>query len=116
VHIGDQDVESLTTRLGLDLSYAMSQPWGVLVPQLTIDWVHEFGLDGDPVVGYFVEDPTREPFRLEVDDPDRDYFNLGVGAVAQLPHGMSGYVFYRKLLGYDVLSMDSVSLGLRLEF
>lgn len=116
VHIGAQDVESLTTRLGVDLSYAMSQPWGVLVPQLTLDWVHEFKLDPDPLVGHFLEDPARTPFLLQVDAPDRDYFNLGIGAVAQLPHGMSGFVFYRKLLGYDILSMDSISFGLRMEF
>ncbi len=116
VHIDDQDIESLTTKLGLDLSYAMSQSWGVVVPQLKLDWVHEFKLDADPVTGYFVEDPTREAFRLEVDRPDRDYFNLGIGAVMQLPHGLSGHVFYRKLLGYDTLSMDSISFGLRMEF
>lgn len=116
VHIDGQDVDSLTTRVGLDLSYAMSQSWGVFVPQLTADWVHEFKLDADPVVGYFVEDSSRTLFRLAVDGPDRDYFNLGVGAVAQLPYGMSGYVFYRKLLGYDTLSVDSISFGLRMEF
>ncbi|RMD64776.1 autotransporter outer membrane beta-barrel domain-containing protein [Candidatus Parcubacteria bacterium] len=116
IHISDQDIESLTTKLGLDLNYAMNKSWGVLVPQLKLDWVHEFKLDADSITGYFIEDPTREAFQLEVDRPDRDYLYFGIGAVMQLTRGLSGHVFYRKLLGHDTLNMDSISLGLRMEF
>jgi outer membrane autotransporter protein len=114
--IGDQEAKSFTSQLGGEVSYAMSQSWGVLIPQAHFEWVHEFK-DGDEVVtGFFVQDPSQTTFALDTDSPDSNYFNLRLGVSAQFAKGRSGYFYYRKLLGYDNIDVNAFSAGLRLEF
>lgn len=114
--INSQEVDSFNMQLGADVSYAMSQSWGVLLPQANLEWVHEFNDGGSSVTGYFLQDPTQNTFSLNTDKPDTDYFNMRLGVSAQFKQGTSAYFYYRKLLGYDNLNVDSFSAGLRLEF
>jgi outer membrane autotransporter protein len=114
--IEDQDVTSFTSQLGGEISYAVSTSWGVLLPNAHLQWVHEFEDGADNVVGHFVQDPTRTPFSLAADRPDRDYYNLRLGLSAQFAEGRSGYIYYRKLFGYSDLDAYTVAAGLRLEF
>ncbi len=114
--IDGQTAKSSTLQLGGDLSYALSQSWGVLLPQVHLEWVHEFEDGGHNVVGHFVQDPTQTSFSLNTDSLDKDYFNLRLGISAQFAEGRSGYFYYQKLLGYDDLDVDSFSAGLRMEF
>ena len=94
----------------------MSQSWGVLLPQAHFEWVHEFENDREVVNGFFIQDPSQTSFSLNTDRPDSNYFNLRLGVSAQFAKGRSGYFYYRKLLGYDNLDVDSFSAGLRFEF
>jgi outer membrane autotransporter protein len=114
--IEDQDVSSFTSQLGGEISYAVSTGWGVLLPNLHLEWVHEFEDGADQVAGHFVQDPTRTQFLLPTDDVDRDYFNLRLGVSAQFAEGRAGYIYYRKLFGYRDLEADTIAAGLRLEF
>ena len=111
-----QSENSLTSVLGFYGSVAISTGFGVLVPQTTVEYVHEFqdpqrrirfGLAGDPTVG---------KFSFQNDPPDRNYFNLGVGIAAVLPHGFSPFVNYRALVGYKDQSSHAVTAGLRVKF
>jgi len=114
--IGDQEAKSFTSQLGGEVSYAMSQSWGVLVPQAHFEWVHEFENDREKVTGFFIQDPSQTSFALNTDRPDSNYFNLRLGVSAQFAKGRSGYFYYRKLLGYDNIDVDAFSAGLRFEF
>jgi outer membrane autotransporter protein len=114
--IESQEVDSFTLQLGGDLSYAISRSWGVLLPQVHVEWVHEFDDDAQSVVGHFLLDPSSTAFSLNTDSPDSDYVNLDLGVSAQFAHGRSAYINYRKLIGYRDLDMDSYSAGVRLEF
>ncbi len=114
--IEDQEVDSFTLQLGGDLSYAISQSWGVLLPQVHAEWVHEFEDDAQNVVGHYILDPSNTAFSLNTDSPDSDYFNVRLGVSAQFAQGRSAYLYYRKLLGYRDLDVDSFSAGVRLEF
>lgn len=116
VSLDDQNFESLTLSLGGQASYAWSQTWGVLVPQINVDWVHEFKDDTRFITGRFTGDSSGEPFRLPTDPLDSDYFNVGVGASAQFAQGRSAFVYYEKVLGFDDLDFNTINLGIRLEF
>lgn len=115
-HINGQKMKSFTSQLGGEISYAMSQNWGVLLPQAQFEWVHEFKDGGDQVTGFFLQDPSRTGFALNTDSLDNNYFNLRLGVSAQISRGRSGYFYYRKLLGYRDVDIDSFSAGIRLEF
>jgi outer membrane autotransporter protein len=112
----NQNVTSLTHVVGVFASYAISTAMGVIVPQTTFEWVHEF-LDDQRSIGFrFVFAQGAGKFLFRNEPPDRDYFNLNVGAVFVLPNGLAPFFNYRELLGYRDRSSHTVSLGLRFAF
>ncbi len=115
LNIGAQEFNSLTSGLGLQASFAKSTSWGVLVPQFSAEWIHEFANDAETISGHFVGDPTRERFFLRNDDPVEDYGTVGVGLLAMFSSGRSFYVYYETLVGYDHLNSQNLGFGLRFE-
>ncbi len=111
-----QDESSLTTVAGLFVSVSFSTPFGVVVPQATFEYVHEFADNQRAIHFNFVEDLAQKKFRFQNDPPDRDYFNAGAGVVFVLPGGFSPFVNYRALLGYKDQSSHTVTAGLRFAF
>jgi outer membrane lipase/esterase len=112
----NQNVQSLTTTAGVFGSVAISTGFGVVVPQASAEYVHEF-LDDQRSVGFrLVQDPTPRRFLFQTDTPDRDYFNLGVGVSMVLPSGLQPFLNFRELVAYKDRSSHSVSLGLRIPF
>ncbi len=115
VHVDDQEMDSFTSQIGAEVSYVMSQSWGVLIPTASIEWVHEFKDNPGDVRGYFLQDTSRTWFSLPTDDYDNDYFLIGLGASAQFANGISGFIQYRQLFGYSDLDVWSLNLGVRME-
>ena len=112
----NQNISSLTTTAGVFASMAISTRWGVLVPQATAEYVHEF-LNNQRTVGFrFVDTISRPRFIFQTDHPDRNFFNLGLGAVFILPGGMSTFVNVRELVGYSTRRATNVTAGLRVAF
>jgi uncharacterized protein YhjY with autotransporter beta-barrel domain len=112
-----QTEESLRTTAGVFASLALSLGFGVLVPQATVEYVHEFLDDQRSIAFRFAEDNAfRTKFRFQTDPPDRDYLNAGVGLVLVLPRGVTPYVNYTGLFGYSDQHRHAVTVGVRLEF
>ena len=111
-----QTSESLTTALGGEVSYAISVPVGVLTPLVRFEWEHEY-LGGSRLVsGTLVADSTQTLFGIRTNNPDRDYFNLGVGLTGTFRSGVSAFFYYESLLGRDRITNHSFTAGVRLEF
>ena len=102
--------------LGGHFSYAISTSRAVLSPQLRFEWEHEFRDGSRDIDSRFVHDPTSTSFRIGTDDPDRDFFNLGIGISATFPGQKSGFLFYETKLGHDDIKHDSLTAGMRFEF
>lgn len=121
--IDDQDVESLTTVLGGQASFAISVPWGVILPQVRLTWEHEFKNDSRTLTAKFVDDPGgdpnadggRTPIRFATDKPDRNFVNLGVGLSAVFARGRSAFLLYETVLGLDDVTAHNIVLGIRIE-
>jgi outer membrane lipase/esterase len=117
--VPSQTVESLVTGLGGQVSYAISAPIGVFVPQVRFEWVHEYLNNSRTYSAQFVNDPTpsaRTTIQWTTDNPDRNFFNVGVGVAATFARGISAFVFYETVLGLDDVTQHRVSGGLRVEF
>lgn len=114
--VGEQAINSFTTALGVRLSYAASQNWGVLVPHLLLEWEHEYRDDARFVNASFVDDFRRIVFQLPTDSPDRNYFNVGVGVSAQFSAGRSAFISYESVLEKDRVNDSTVTAGVRLSF
>lgn len=112
----NQNIQSLTTTVGLYGSVALSTGFGVVVPQATAEYVHEF-LDDQRSVGFsLAQDPAGARFLYRTEPPDRNYFNIGAGVAMVLPNGMQPYLNFRELVGYKDRSSHTVTLGLRVAF
>jgi uncharacterized protein YhjY with autotransporter beta-barrel domain len=106
-----QTDESATSTVGGQASYALSTSFGVVVPQLNAEYVHEFAArqrnqaqpDGGPIIT-FAEDK-----------PDRDYFNVGAGVVFVLPNGVSPFLNFQAEVGNSLESTQTVTAGVRIE-
>jgi outer membrane lipase/esterase len=119
VEIDDQTYRSFALGLGGQVSYAMSQSWGVLLPYASLEYVHDFEKNDSSVTGRFVNDDPiagKIPFTLPIDSRDQNYFNFGIGASAQFTNGTAGFVNYEQLLGYSDVSQYRINAGLRFEF
>ena len=113
---GHQNHTSLTSVVGLFASYAISTGFGVLVPQVTGEYIHEFENDRKHWKFRFAQDFAGTPLTFVTDQPDRDYFVVGGGLVMVLPNGMTPFVNYREMLGYQNQTNRVVTLGLRVAF
>lgn len=111
-----QERDSLVSILGARASYAVGLPFGVLLPQLRVEWEHEFLRDAQTAHPSYSLDASGRRFRVEGEDPDRDYVNLGGSLLLVLPHGWQPFVDYQALLAYVDLERHTVTLGLRKEF
>jgi uncharacterized protein YhjY with autotransporter beta-barrel domain len=114
----DQNFRSLTGTAGMRMSYAWKQSWGVLLPHLRADFVHEFGDETDVFAVRFAADPNVDnapPILVETKNPDSSYWRLAAGFSAQLAHGISGYLEYQRLQSFQSLAFSDVSGGLRFQ-
>jgi len=107
---------SLRMNAGAFASMAISTPIGVLVPQTTIDYIHEFLDDQRTVFFRFIEDFGRTRLRFQTDPPDRDYGTISVGLAMVLAKGLTPFVNYRALVGYRDEYSHTVTGGLRFTF
>jgi outer membrane autotransporter protein len=107
---------SLTSVGGVFASLAISTVFGVIIPQTTFEYVHEFQDDQRSIRFRFAEDLNRTKLRFSNDPPDRDYFHTSVGLVFVLPSGLSPFINYRTLLGYRDYTRHAVTAGLRFSF
>jgi outer membrane autotransporter protein len=113
-----QKFKSLTGNLGIRMTYAWNLSWGALLPQIRADYVREFE-NGTDVFGVrFAADPNANstpPILVQTDNPDDSYWRLAAGFSAQFKYGISGYVEYQRLEGFQLLNFQDVSVGLRLQ-
>jgi uncharacterized protein YhjY with autotransporter beta-barrel domain len=114
--LDSQDVESLTTVLGGRASYAISTGLGVLLPQVRLEWEHEFKNDSRILTAQFLNDPQRQPIRFTTDSPDRNYANIGVTLSATFRGGIAAFIDYETVLGLANVSRHDITLGIRGEF
>lgn len=109
----DQDLESLLTEAGLELSYPWSLSWGVLQPSIRVALLHEFSDDGRAVDVGFDADRARRRFRNRTDTPDRDFVNLGAALTATFKRGWAAYLQYDTDVARDDFDIYTVSIGVR---
>lgn len=116
LNIKSQNIQSLTTFLGPQVSYNFNLPWAILSPTVKAEWVHEFLNNSRAVQGALMADPSATVFSFQTDNPVRNYMNLGVGLTATFKHGISAFFYYQGILGYSNFTSNSFTAGIRVEF
>lgn len=114
----EQDVSSVQTRIG----FAVSKPFLfdvlTVVPFFQVDYIHEFANDQRTIRASFVEDGRPDPFAFtfKSNPPDRDFFEIRSGMVAEIFSGGVAYIDGRVILGHELVDNYGVKGGLRIAF
>ncbi len=116
LEVDGRKLSSMQGVLGGKLSYVVSTSWGVLMPNVQIEYVKEFEDDSDGLVTRFAFDPTNSSIIIDGDEIDSDFLNIGLGLSAVFANGRSGYLYYEHVAGKDRISQGSLALGVRIEF
>jgi len=107
--------KSFTSNLGIQLARAISTSSGVIIPQVSAEWVHEFEDGGESVKARYRNDINQTGFLIETTDLDSDYYALALGVSGQFQGGRSAFLSYRTILGYDGLTYSAIEAGIRFE-
>lgn len=114
--IHSQNAESVQSVVGGQVRYAFSQSFGVILPYLRFDWVHEFRDSSRRLSAQYVNDPRGNQLVAFSDSPDRNFFNLNTGVSTVLQDGIQAYFNYNTILANDLISGHLFSVGARMEF
>ncbi|WP_404358946.1 autotransporter outer membrane beta-barrel domain-containing protein [Methylotuvimicrobium sp. KM1] len=115
LHVDEQDFDSMQTAAGLQLNYAVSLPWAVIVPMARAEYIHEFKNDQRNIQAFFIQDPTQTRFNIQTDKPDRDYIVMSAGISAQFMHGISAFVNYDTVQAHSFVNNHNFSGGVRVQ-
>ena len=109
------DRDSQLGFAGVRVSRGISLASGVLLPQLSVEYEHEFARDAVQTNSAFELDTSGNLYALKGDDPDRDYALVAAGVSMVLPNGWLPFIEYEMTLGYDDLDAWRITGGLRHE-
>ncbi len=114
--VDSRSVTGLTSILGARVSWSHSTSWGVLLPNASLEWNHDFKSDPQAITAQFIYDPSHTPIHITGDATDSNWFRLGLGLSGVFAQGRSAFILYERTLQRSGLSQYNVSVGLRLEF
>lgn len=114
--VDKQNFESLQSNVGGQVSYAFSQSFGVITPQISFSYNHEFLNNSRNINAQYSADPYGNKLSAVTNSPDRDFFILGAGVSSVLRGGVQLFFNYQALLGYDRVTSHGFTGGVRLEF
>jgi outer membrane lipase/esterase len=109
------DSGPLLGTVGVRASRAIKTSFGVVVPQLRLDYLHEFERDGQDAAASFLLDAQRSTFTFAGDEAEESYGVAAFGIAAILPSGWMPYLSVDSIVGSSELDRYRVSLGLRRE-
>ena len=108
-----QDESSLQSSLGALATMAISTQFGVLLPQVSASWVHDYAVGGRTIDASFVVDPTDSKFSFKQERVAPNFANIGVGVSALLPNRWQPFVNFRTIQGNENLVSYGGTAGLR---
>jgi len=115
--IGGQSTKQVTLGAGVQSTYVFNKNWGVLIPSLKVTFLSEVSSGFDPITSRFAYDPDPDNvFTLKNDGEDKSFAQIGVGSSFIFKAGVSGFLQYQQLVGYNSLSAYQIQGGIRYEF
>lgn len=116
--VEQQKIKSFTINFGGQIYRDFDAGKSALTPYLRAGWVHEFQNDARNIKASFINVPfgtTGNTIIIPTDDPDRDFFNFGLGLSATFPRGIMAFADWQTILGLSDVTLNQITLGLRFE-
>jgi outer membrane autotransporter protein len=124
----DQTIESLRSIVGFDVSRSISRTFGIVSPNLRLEWHHEFKNDPRMVNAKFVEDSAlglstpnnftgcTSCFQFPTDSESSDFGVAGLGVTLLFQNRVQAYAYYENLFGASKLTSNAITIGIRGQF
>ena len=106
---------SLHSRIGLRAMMALRSKFGVIAPQMSFDWKHEYENDQRDIQVSFVGDSRAKRFTYQTEAPDRDWGEINARVALLLPSGFQVFGNYRRLVGHEFFDGHAISIGMRVQ-
>lgn len=130
---GDQDIDSLRSVLGLQISRGFNRDFGVLRPWFNLEWYHEFEDDATVMAAKYAQEDVLAGttpgfgfsdsltgclscFTIAGAEPDTDFGVAGLGLSFVFPNFVQLLFYYEGLVGYDDLQSHAITLNFRSQF
>jgi outer membrane autotransporter protein len=106
---------SVQSSLGVQASVGFETAYGIVVPQATVAWVHEYANSDRNINARLVEaSPDAPSFTFQRERPARDWASIGLGASALLPNGLQPFVQFATIQGNENFVSYGGTAGVRL--
>jgi outer membrane autotransporter protein len=118
LRIEGRTVKSFQALVGFYGGWAISTKNGIVLPQFTVGYVHEFEDDASIVTAQFAEDlrgPGATTFIYGTSVPDADFFNADAGVSVVFPRGIQFFVNLRAMIGNSNFDNAGGTVGIRFE-
>lgn len=115
LRVEDTERDSLLGVLGVSVRHVIGRDFGVVIPQLRVEYEHEFEDDAPVVRTRFVLDNGASALQVVGEKPQQHRFNVAAGVLLVLPNGWLPFLDTQAMLGSGDTSRYRVTLGLRRE-
>lgn len=112
---GSTSRKSLQGHAGVRAAWVFSTAHGIVVPQVRIEYQHEFEDDPASVATSFALDPDATTYLLTGQPRDTSAIEAGLGISAAFANGWQPFLNVDMLTGSDDLDRTRVTLGVRVE-
>jgi outer membrane autotransporter protein len=113
--VNDDQSDSLRSRLGGRISYALSEYGMTLHPHLDASWQHEFMDQGRGITSSF-EGAGLGSFSVRTENPSRDFALADLGLDADINRTVTVFTDYVVQAGQDNYFGQSVQAGVKIGF
>ncbi len=108
-----QHQTSIQSTLGLLISYAHSFYSGVLVPQLSASWVHEYSNNSRTIHAQFIQAPASNGFDFQTENPERNWATIDLGLSFVMKNGVQAFVNFSTVQGNRNFESYGGNVGVR---
>ena len=116
LHYSSFDQTSVQSSLGVAATVAIRIPNGVLLPQATVAWVHEYANDERDVQARFVHASPSPTFTFKREQPARDWASIALGVSASFRNGLQPFIQFVTVQGNNNFVSYGGTAGLRFSF
>lgn len=110
------EIESLTGTLALNVRATFPTFFGILVPGVRGEFVHEFRDDARFVTARFLRDRLNTSFTIPIDRPDANYGRVSAGLQAGFAYGWSAFLEVSQDVARDDLDFRNVQFNIQKSF
>ena len=111
----DYDATSVQHSLGAAVEYPLPTSFGVVVPQLSAAWVHEYANDQQTITAGFIEAAgPLSRFAFQTEEPARDWAVINLGLSSVIAEGVQPYLNFTTVQGNENFTVYGGTVGLSL--